>query len=186
MALAMETGVVLNPPVIPSKWDIIPIHASDVSAYKRCRRYWNWSSPTRTNLRRRVDLHGVKIELWFGTGIHYALEMYYDPMLQRDPVEAFKTWYDYQWNGGIVTEDWLDRTYDIRPTRVTQTSDEGTSYHAWKIKGLKHLLPNVEVVQEEFENHYELGVGMLNFYKEWAQKNDDFVVVAAESVFSIP
>jgi hypothetical protein len=139
------------------------------------------------------------MELWFGTGIHYALEMYYDPMLQRDPVESFKTWYDYQWNGGIVTEEWLDRTYDIRPQKMVEDDVvdfvnanmpkeldgmrvEGT----WKIKGLRHLLPNIEVVQDDFEAHRELGIGMMNFYKEWAEKNDDFVVVAAESVFSVP
>lgn len=174
----METGVVTRPPVIPSKWDIIPIHASDVASYKRCRRYWNWTSPARNNLRRRVDIHGIKMELWFGTGIHYALEEYYNPLLQRDPVESFKTWYQLQWDGGVVGHDWLDRTYDIRPKQL----DDGT----FKIRGLRNLLPNIEVVQEEFELHYELGVGMLTFYKEWAKKNDEFVTVAAESVFSIP
>jgi hypothetical protein len=191
----METGIVTQPTVVPSKWDIVPIHASDVSAYKRCRRYWNWSSPTRSNLRRRVEIHGVKMELWFGNGIHYALEMYYDPLLQRDPVEAFIQWWEYQWNGGIVTEEWLDRTYDIHPQRVEQELVEvdvatmtaiKDSQPLWKIKGLRHLLPNIEVVQDDFMAHRELGIGMLNFYKEWAEKNDDFITVAAESVFSIP
>jgi dTDP-4-dehydrorhamnose 3,5-epimerase-like enzyme len=200
MALAMETGIVTQPTVVPSKWDIIPVHASDVSAYKRCRRYWHWSSPTRTNLRRRVEIHGVKMELWFGTGIHYALEVMYDPILQRDPVEAFQTWWEYQWNGGIVTEDWLDRTYDIHPQQVTWddldadpvqdikdfVESDGEYVPVYKIKGLKTLLPNVEVVQDDFMAHRELGIGMLNFYKDWAKVNDDFVSVAAESVFSIP
>ena len=184
----METGIVTQPTVVPSKWDIIPVHASDVSAYKRCRRYWDWSSPTRTNLRRRVDIHGVKLELWFGNGIHYALEMMYDPMLQRDPVEAFIQWWEYQWNGGVVTADWLDRTYDIHPRLLSDTDGDEYDYKTpqYKIKGLKHLLPNIEVVQDEFDAHRELGIGMLNYYKEWAKINDDFVCVAAESVFSIP
>lgn len=197
----METGIVTQPTEVPSKWDIIPIHASDVSAYKRCRRYWDWSSPTRTNLRRRVDITGVDIRLWFGNGIHYALEMYYDPLLQRDPVESFMTWYEYQWNGGIVTEDWLDRTYDLHPQKMVDDGvvdfvDANLPSHlknmgmkavgTWKIRGLRHLLPNIEVVQDEFEAHRVLGIGMMNFYKEWAAKNDDFVVVAAESVFSVP
>lgn len=135
------------------------------------------------------------MELWYGNGIHYALEMYYDPLLQRDPVESFKTWYEYQWNGGIVTEEWLDRTYDVRPQLVSGVEGDpinpgklrvAPGEGMWKIKGLRHLLPNIEVVQEEFEAHYELGIGMMTFYKEWAKKNDDFVTVAAESVFSIP
>lgn len=188
-----STEIVSKAPDIPSKWDIIPIHASDVSAYKRCRRYWDWTSPARNNLRRRVDISGVKMELWFGTGIHYALEMYYNPVLQRDPVEAFTTWYELQWKGGIVDEDFLSRTYDVNPVIVKsdpvyspdgQPPDKYDS--SYKIAGLRDLLPNVELVEEEFENHRILGIEMLKFYREWAPKNDDFIVVAAESNFSIP
>jgi hypothetical protein len=188
--------VVAQPPPIPSKWDVIPIHASDMSAYKRCRRYWNWTSPARNNLRRRVEIHGVKMELWFGTGIHYALEKYYDPILQHDPVESFKTWYEFQWKGGIVDESWLERTYDIHPqvTKITPSArdnegkwdDAGPEQTAWKILGLRDLLPNPEVVEEEFEMHRDLGINMMQFYREWAKTNDDFVTVAAESTFSIP
>ncbi len=187
------TAIMAKPPALPSKWDIIPIHASDVSAYKRCRRYWDWTSPARNNLRRRVDISGVKMELWFGLGIHYALEMYYDPILPRDPVEAFTTWYELQWNGGIVGEDFLERTYDVNPRRETYATDDrprstdndvdhpGT----YRIRGLRDLLPNVEVVEEEFEEHRTLGIEMMKFYREWAPKNDDFVVVAPETPFSV-
>lgn len=161
---------------IPSKYDVIPIHASDVAAFKRCRRYWDWSSPTRTNLRRRVDINGVNMPLWFGSGVHYALEMYYNPVLSRDPVEAFQTWYEYQWNGGIVTEDWLERLYDLNPEPLPDG--------LWRVKGLSEIHP--DPIKEEFEAHYELGVGMMTFYKEYATKNDNFVVVSAESKFSVP
>ena len=179
------TEVVTQSPPIPSKWDVIPIHASDMAAYKRCRRYWDWTSPTRNNLRRRVEVSGIKMELWFGSGIHYALEKYYDPILQRDPVESFTTWYDFQWSGGTVSEEWLERTYDIHPqvTTLSKSKDSETKY---RIKGLYDLLPNVELVEEEFEAHRILGIEMMKFYKEWAPKNDDFVTVAAESTFSIP
>lgn len=202
----MKTEIVSRPPSVPSKWDVIPVHGSDISNYKRCRRYWDWTSPTRNNLRRRVDIHGVSMPLFFGTGIHYALEMYYDPILQRDPVESFLTWYNFQWEGGIVGEEWLERTYDVHPRFMPATyetgradlpewtgfsSDEQGYSHTmtpelWQIKGLKEMLPNLEVVQEEFEYHKELGVGMMTFYRDYAERNDDFVVVAAESVFSIP
>lgn len=177
-------------PVLPDKYDIIPIHGSDMAAYKRCRRYWDWTSPARNNLRRRVEIHGVNIPLWFGTGIHYALEKMYDPLLKHDPVESFTTWYEYQWNGGMVTEDWLDLTYDINPRYggewIGDPGDVKTIHKTWNIRGLRELLPNVEVVQEEFEFHRELGIGMMEFYKHYAEKNDDFIVVAAESSFSIP
>jgi PD-(D/E)XK nuclease superfamily len=125
--------------------------------------------------------------LWFGTGIHYALEKYYDPLLQRDPVESFSTWYHFQWEGGIVGEDWLDLTYDLHPRLVTPPSHsligEPTK---WDIRGLKEILPNLHEVQDEFELHKQLGVGMMEFYREWAPKNDNFVTVAAESTYSIP
>src|SRR4051812_5729556 len=95
----------VNLPVIPSKHDIIPIHASDRGTFKSCRRRWDWSSPMRNNLAPKPEEHGVVMPLWFGSGIHWALRHYYDPLLKRDPVETFKTWWDIQWNGGYVTED---------------------------------------------------------------------------------
>lgn len=175
---------------IPSKWDIIPIHASDVSAFKFCRRKWDWSSPTRTNLRRRVDLNGVYFPLWFGSGIHYALEQFYHPALQRDPVEAFRTWYNYQWEGGIVTEDWLERLYDNDPQPASHpngpaaTNTDPETSALYKVRGLKSIHP--DPVKEEFEFHLDLGIGMMTFYKEYAAANDHFVVVAPESKFSVP
>lgn len=189
----MKTEII-TPPQVPSKWDIIPIHASDVASFQRCRRYWDWSSPARLNLRRRVDISGINFPLWFGSGIHYALEMYYNPLLQRDPVEAFKTWYEYQWNGGVVTEDWLERTYDNFPQPITTAGEyhgqdlnlqhELDTQQLYEIRGLRELHP--DPVHEEFEQHYDLGVGMMEFYKEYAAREDQFVVVAAESTFSVP
>lgn len=176
--MSSDIEVVVKSPDIPNKFDIIPIHTSDVAAYKQCRRRWDWSSPARNNLRRRVEIYGVTMPLWFGTGIHYALERYYDPTLKRDPVETFRTWFEFQWHGGVVTEEFLDHTYDIHPRLV---SEKDSTYI---IKGLCDLLPDPNI--DEFEEHYNLGVGMMEFYKTYAEKNDDFIVVAAESTYSIP
>jgi PD-(D/E)XK nuclease superfamily len=180
MTVSREVPVV-PAPAIPSKWDTIPIHASDVASFLRCRRYWAWSSPSRLNLRRRVDIGGVNILLWYGSGIHYALEQYYNPFLKRDPIEAFRTWYEYQWEGGIVTEDWLERLYDNHPQPIPSSRKPYTLY---KVRGLKEIHPDPD--HEEFEYHRDLGIGMLEFYKEYAERNDDFIVIAAEAVFSIP
>lgn len=173
---------------VPSKWDIMPVHASDVASFKRCRRYWDWSSPTRTNLRRRVDIEGISFPLWFGTGAHFALEQFYNPVFSRDPVESFIEWYEYQWNGGIVTADWLERSLDNEPVPVNEDGDVlgivPEDHNLWKIRGLRDIHP--APVHEEFEAHRELGIGMMTFYKEYAAKNDDFVVVSAESKFSVP
>jgi len=178
---------------VPSKWDIIPIHASDVASFKRCRRYWHWSSPTRTNLRRRVDITGINFPLWFGSGIHYALEQYYDPIMPRDPVEAFSTWYEYQWNGGIVTYDWLERLYDSEPVPVEQNGNGVTftleealvkEWPFYRVRGLRQIHP--DPILEEFEEHQDLGIGMMKFYKDYAAKNDQFITVSAEATFSVP
>lgn len=169
------------PPQVPHKHDIIPIHASDVGAYLRCRRYWDWSSPTRTNLRHRVDIFGVNPKLWFGTGIHYALEKYYNPALKRDPVETWTTWYELQWNGGVVRIEDLEYTYDLNPIEL---HDPNIDSYMYRVRGLRDLLPTQ--ADEEFEGYRQLGIGMMEFYKDYAKRNDEFEVVAAESQFSIP
>ena len=163
---------------LPHKYDIIPIHASDISSYMRCRRYWSWTSPSRESLTRRADIHGVNVNFFFGNGIHYALEEMYNPVLSRDPVEVFNTWFTYQWEGGIVIADWLERLYDNRPQEVPGPAG------LYQVRGLRDILPDAD--HEEFAELKELGINMLTFFKDYAERNDDFDVIAAESVFSIP
>lgn len=185
--MSTSVEVQLRQPEIPSKWDIIPIHTSDIANYNRCRRYWDWSSPSRTNLRHRVDIYGIYFPFWFGNGIHYALQEMYDPMLKRDPIEVFKTWFQYQWEGGIVSEKWLELTYDIHPRLLPVErfiEAEPGKNRRWEILGLKDILP--DPIEEEFMQHKELGIGMLEYYKEYAARKDDFEVVAVESTYSIP
>jgi hypothetical protein len=54
----------------------------------------------------------------------------------------------------------------------------------YQTEGLRDLLPSPD--EEEYMAFKELGVGMMTFYKEYAAREDDFEVVAAESTFSIP
>lgn len=166
----------LTPIEVPNKYEIIPIHASDIASFQRCRRYWDWSSPARNNLRHRVTLFGVDLRLWFGTGIHFALEQYYNPLLRRDPVETFQTWYQLQWYGGTIREDQFELSYDPNPLLI----EDGI----YEIRGLQDLLPSP--FEEEFDALRDLGIGMMTFYKDYAARHDDFEVVAAESVFSVP
>lgn len=171
-----------KPPTIPDKYEVIPIHNSDRGSFRRCRRYWDWSSPARHNLTIRADVYGINPPLFFGTGIHYALENYYNPLLKRDPVESFKTWWDIQWRGGEVTPEWLDKVYDLNPVAVASHPHyEATLY---KIKGLEEILPDPN--KEEFDELFELGVSMMQHYKEYAERMDGFEVVATEHTFSIP
>lgn len=172
----MTSTITPAPPDIPSKWDIIPIHTSDVSSFLRCRRYWNWSSPARNNLRTKAAVSGVNPNLWFGTGIHWALEQYYHPLLRRDPVEAWQTWFHTQWYGGDVEHSFLEMTYDNNPHAMA----DGT----FKIRGLQDILPQYD--EEEYFGYRDLGTGMMTFYKTYAEEHDDFEIIATESTFSVP
>jgi hypothetical protein len=195
--MSVSSVTAYKPPDIPSKWDIIPIHNSDRTAFRDCRRRWDWSSPARHNLTLRADIHGVNHNLWFGTGIHWAIEQYYTPGIRRDPVEAWRTWFDIQWRGGVVTEEWLDKVYDLKPRLVSSESPSSYLTHAWVptddkptpgrtyiVRGLEDILPYDDT--EKFEELYELGVNMMIFYREYAEKNDDFEVILNEHQFSVP
>lgn len=162
----------------PSKWDIIPIHASDRATFKYCRRKWAWSSPSRNNLIPRSEVYGISEPLWFGTGIHYALEKFYDPTLNEDPVAVWLAWFDLQWNGGEVTEEEIKR-FGLSDREPQQKSD-GT----YKVMGLSDLLPFTD--DEHFEEVQDLGRGMMEFYKYYADEHDDFEVLAVEHDFSVP
>jgi PD-(D/E)XK nuclease superfamily len=184
------SSTVRLPPQIPSKYDIIPIHASDLGAFLKCRRRWNWSSPMRNNLVPDVSQTGVVLPLWFGSGIHWALRHYYDPILSRDPVETFKTWWHLQWHGGLVPESWLETIYDRSPKEVKSLFDLETSgvitnsEPMYKVKGLKDILMNTDI--EPFEEHRQLGIGMMEYYKNYAEEFDDFEVIMVEHTFSVP
>lgn len=174
----------IEPPKIPSKYDIIPIHASDRGTFKRCRRKWNWSSPMRENLVPRVDMQGVSFPLWFGSGIHYALAQYYSPFLRRDPVETFVWWWDLQMHGGTVTEDQLDLVYDRHPQPGRNDFDTADVEGFYVVKGLYDIHPDPD--SEIFDQHRELGIGMLSYYKEYADREDTFAVICEEHTFSVP
>lgn len=160
----------------PDKWDIIPVHTSDRGTFKDCRRKWEWSSPARSNLIKRTKIHGITLPLWYGTGIHWCLEQYYNPVLSQDPVVSWEAWFSIQWNGGLVAEEQLKEYADRDPVR----QPNGT----YVVKGLKDILPDPD--PEVFEEHRILGIEMMKYYKDYSAKYDNFRVVATEHEFSIP
>jgi hypothetical protein len=180
----IEFAASVRPPKIPSKYDIIPIHASDRGTFKKCRRKWDWSSPMRNNLQPKVEMQGIYFPTWFGSGVHYALAQYYNPVLKRDPVETFNWWWDLQMYGGeVVGDQQLDLVYDRKPQH-TGAYLETEDNPIYKVRGLYELLPSYN--DEEFEEHKDLGIGMLIFYKEYAEEHDNFVVICEEHTFSVP
>jgi hypothetical protein len=163
-------------PVIPSKWDIIPIHVSDRGTFKECRRRWAWSSPARRNLVPRIAAYGVIKPLWYGTGIHNALQAYYGP-LKQDPVSVFEAWFKLQYEGGLVHVDELPEFIDRNPK-------PGSKKNTYWVDGIRDLLPNDE--DEEFQELYHMGIGMLSYYKQYAERHDDFEILDLEHLFSVP
>lgn len=168
----------VTPPPNPSKYDIIPVHQSDRGSFKFCRRQWAWGSPAKLNLVPRADVYGVDKNLWYGTGIHYALEQMYNPVLKRDPIEAWLTWFELQWRGGLVTRDEVKQFVDRNPQQ--------TPNDKFKVDGLCDILPETHLTEEDFMQMKELGVGMMNFYKDYAEANDNFSVISLEHDFSVP
>jgi hypothetical protein len=71
--------------------DYIRIHTSDTATFKRCRTRWDWTSPNRGNLRAKVTSTGINFNLAFGTGIHYALEKWYEK--GAVPSSTFDVWW---------------------------------------------------------------------------------------------
>lgn len=194
----MTENTVIELPTIPSKWDIIPIHNSDRATFKFCRRQWSWSSPSRANLIRKASVHGIYEPFWFGEGIHYALQRYYDPLLKEDPATTWLTWFDLQWHGGLVTASEVHKFADREPQDVSYPKgglphgehphDYGYEGEIYKVAGLKEILPfgDDPEIEDKFMNYRDLGEGMMKFYKSWAEVNDNFTVIAVEHEFSVP
>jgi len=73
----------------------VRIRIHDVMEFLRCRRAWDLSSSLRKNL---TQVQPNK-NLFLGTGIHYALQYYYDPAtfnegILIDPIEPFEEWFE--------------------------------------------------------------------------------------------
>jgi hypothetical protein len=130
------------------------------------------------------SVYGINLPMWFGTGMHLALELHYNPLIQRDPVEVFRTWWEYQTKGGFIPYYEMEAGF-ANGLPVTWHGDiaEGV-VNTYRVTGLLDLLP--DPVLEELEAHLVLGVGMLEFYKHYANKHDNFAVIAAEHDFSVP
>lgn len=172
----MSQSVEIDKIQVPDKFDIIPIHTSDRATFKDCRRRWAWSSPAQQNLIPKPSIYGIYFPFWFGNGIHHALQYYYDPFLKQDPEVTFDTWFNLQWHGGEIMESEVSEFAD----RYPEEDKDGR----WTIEGLKDVLPDPDY--EAFEMHHQIGLGMMRFYKDYAERNDDFTVIASEHTFSVP
>jgi hypothetical protein len=127
------------------------------------------------NLIPKAAINGVYKPFWFGSGIHYALEKFYNPLLKEDPESVFDAWFNLQWNGGEIHEHELEQFKDRLPYQIEDK---------WFIRGLEEVLPDPS--DPEYEELHQTGMGMMRFYKDYAERSDNFVVVSTEHMFSVP
>lgn len=64
------------------------ISISDIRRFKRCRRKWNYQSPHQRGLVSKEP----QTALYLGSGVHKALEVYYNSEDDRDPTRVFTQW----------------------------------------------------------------------------------------------
>lgn len=90
----------------PNKPRTAIIRTSDRIAFKRCRRIWGWTSHLRQNLTLRSGIS----PLWFGTGIHFALEDFHGWNRFGHPTKAFEAFVAAQQKHrpDKLPEDWKE------------------------------------------------------------------------------
>lgn len=111
------------------------LRTSDRILFKRCRRLWGWMS----HLRQGRSLKESADYLWFGTGIHYALEDYHGLNLYGHPAQAFQafemasilagtrpgTWQEHRELGIALMHYYADEWLAHRPALDTYVDEEG-------------------------------------------------------------
>jgi len=77
--------------VIDTTLNLPAIRTSDAIRYKRCRRYWDFTS----GMRRHLEPANAEynINLWQGTAMHFALEDYHGYNRFKDPCKALEAFY---------------------------------------------------------------------------------------------
>lgn len=136
------------------------IRTSDRIDFKKCRRKWDLGSIIREGW---VPDRTAK-PLEFGTDIHTAMDVYYEP----------STW-------ELVRNRKTRET--IEKAAIAQfTLKQKERLDALREPGTNYIEP--EIV-EDYEERVELGVAMLENYFIWAPANDDFTPIYTEVDFEV-
>lgn len=95
-----------------SKARVAVIRTSDRITFKRCRRRWHWSSHLRTNLQ---PVRSAS-PLWFGSGVHFALEDFHGANEYKHPWTAFKAYVKASkaYRPDALPTDWKDLCFLAR------------------------------------------------------------------------
>lgn len=113
---------------------IFRLSTTERQEFKECRRRWDFSSLSRQS----IEPNRPAIALWFGTGIHHALEMYYNAHIDGTDV------------GFDITVPWKE-WYDSELKRLEESQTV-----LW------------DEQKQELEEMFKLGYSMLQNYDEWS------------------
>jgi hypothetical protein len=129
------------------------IHVSDVRLFKKCRLAWNWGSPLRMGLRKSLP----DSNLWVGTAVHAALDLYYshERTLSAD---------------AKMPHDWL---LEWVPGEIARLRT---------VLGPERYLQ----VRDRFAENVDEAQSLLTQYGDWCIVNDHFDVQATEMEFRLP
>lgn len=111
----------------------IVLRTGDRGLFKRCRRLWGWTSHMMQGriMRENADY------LWFGSGVHYALEDFHGPNVYGHPTIAFLaylqatskvgmlpgTWQEHKSLGMALMSYYADYWLSVRPGYKTHVVD---------------------------------------------------------------
>lgn len=137
------------------------IRTSDRIQFKKCRRNWDFGSIIRQGY--VPDRSAPPLE--FGTDIHKALDIWYEP----------STWHLVTNRGTrhIIAAATISDFEARQDARLKERREPGTGFIE-------------EEVKQEFAERKDLGVGMLKNYFLWAPLEDDFTPVYTEVDFEVP
>lgn len=117
------------------------LHVSDLNAFRECRRKWYLGSKTQQNM----EPDRPQKALWFGTAVHFGLEMYNGSLARGATRETALE------NMLQAYSDWMDAS-------ITEIKEQNFG-----------LMPEQE---KEFEDTIALGHGMLLHYSDWVEPLD--------------
>lgn len=134
------------------------IRTSDRLAFKRCRQAWDFGSKIRMNFEPMMR----PLPLDFGTAIHGALEVYYDP--------------------GFWHADRSIVQLSAKEEFVAICKDHKKDY----LSVMDQEQMDELMERERFIEPLELGKGMLDHYFKWAPTVDNFKPLMVEIEFEVP
>lgn len=124
------------------------LHTHDRIAFKRCRRKWYFSSPLKLNLEAKQQ---DSINLWFGSGFHFAMEDYHGYHKFNLPEEALEAYYNAFTEQERPTG--ADDLIEIGMHMLRYYSEDWLPKHNFDGFETLWITPNPDVPLGTFSNH---------------------------------